>query len=299
MKKNENEKLTIREEGLIAQFEKEQKKLEHFHSTDIIFGEKISKKKIFYHRSYRKLNYTGKSSFFLQYFFLALIPDLMIISFFSDISKFICDISKFVLSSSIPEYVIKVVEKPFLFQNTYILVLPGSYPTLRLSLIVAIVSFSILFFAVMSRNTITPNFVWFVYISFINLVSALFFIFFIEYFPYDLEIFSEMYFKTIIGMWIIIPNILSLAIIPLPARIIEKFALIGSTLLYSMLFALVRYVAFLYLLRSFSYIFMALVFFMFGPFLDFLYIVGIYSLYLDHVGKINKKKELEVWNWSF
>ncbi len=108
-----------------------------------------------------------------------------------------------------------------------------------------------------------------------------------------------MYFKTIIGIWIIIPNILALALIPLPSKLLEKFLIIGSTLIYSMFFALVRYVAFIYLLKNFSYIFMALAFFLFGPFLDFVYIVSIYSLYLNHVGKIKKRKELEIWNWSF
>jgi len=39
-------------------------------------------------------------------------------------------------------------------------------------------------------------------------------------------------------------------------------------------------------------------FFIFGPLVDFFYVIGIYSFYVNIVGK-QAKKDWEIWKWSF
>lgn len=254
------------------------------------------KSNIYFHRSYRKLEQHSMFYILLMLFLLIGVVDFLIILFFSPVSHMICSVSKQVLSTCIPSSLIEIIPKGFVYNDVYILSLPGRYPSLTVSIITAIISLIILYFAIAKKHAIEPKQVWFVFIFFIVLVSALFFIFLSAYFPYDLEFFSEMYIKTEVGIWIAIPIILTIALLPFPIRFHRKFMVITFTLLYSVIFACVRYIVFLYLLRVLSYLFMALMFFMLGPFLDFIYIVGSYSLCLTSTA-IRTNKDLTIWNW--
>jgi hypothetical protein len=99
-------------------------------------------------------------------------------------------------------------------------------------------------------------------------------------------------------MWLFLPLILSMAILLFPTRIFPKLALILVTLVYSIIFGTLRYIIFLFILSKFSIIYMALLFFCFGPLIDFVYIVGIYSYYGSRHA-INLRKNRTVWKWSF
>ncbi len=261
-------------------------------------GFAIEKKKIFYHRSYRKLHQPSLTSVIGSLLLLVVVIDFFVFFFYPETTLGICKFSKIILSSAVSEDLIEIVPKTYIYDNVYIVTMPGRYPTLKLSIIVAIVALILFYLSISLKRVIEPKIVWIIFISFLNLGSAIYFIFFAGYFPYDLEIFSEMYMKTEVGIWVIIPIILSVALLPFPIKIFKKFMVIMLTLCYSVVFACVRYIVFLYLLRYTTYLFMALMFLMLGPFLDFIYIVGSYSLCLSKAGKETQKR-MERWNWLY
>ena len=70
-------------------------------------------------------------------------------------------------------------------------------------------------------------------------------------------------------------------------------------MVYSILFGSVRYIVFVLGLNFLSNLFMAPVYFMFGIFLDFLYIVAIYAVYVRKVSDVySQRKEQGRWSWS-
>lgn len=256
------------------------------------------KHRIHYHRSYRKLQPRSLSYILASIFVLVIVVDWIIINAFADITRVICRISSHFLSSCIPPQLIQTVYKPFIHDSVSILTIPGRYPSQVLSVIVAIISATVIFLAYSKKKAIEPKMVWLIFIFFITLISSLFFIFFTGYFPYDVEFFSEMYIKTEVGIWLTIPLILTIALLPFPLEWFKKLTVILLTLAYSFVFACVRYIVFLYLLRTTSYLFMALMFFMLGPFLDFLYIVSSYSLCITKLA-VKTKKDITLWNWLY
>lgn len=253
---------------------------------------------IFYHRSYRKVESRSIPYIALSVLLLVVMVELFILLYFPQLTRFISQAAATVLGTCVPPELVQISPKPYLYGNVYVVTIPGRYPSMTLSVIVAIVSLAVIYMAVSVKRAIDPKLVWLIFIFFIMLFSAIFFIFFPEYFPYDLEIFSEMYIKTEVGLWMIIPFILTFALLPFPFRLFEKFGVILLTLFYSIVFACVRYIVFLYLLRSTTYLFMALMFFMLGPFLDFIYIVGSYSLCISESGKRTGKDKAR-WNWLY
>jgi hypothetical protein len=104
--------------------------------------------------------------------------------------------------------------------------------------------------------------------------------------------------RTEISIWLFIPVIMGASLLPLPSSKISKFMAILFSLLYGVIFGVVRYVLFVEILARFSYIFMAVLFFCFGPFIDFIVVVGVYAFYVSLISKkINQ--DLKVWNWSY
>jgi len=265
-----------------------------FSECSVMQGKNI----IYYHRAYRKLPSVSKYYFIFSFFLLTALFDFIIFLSYPKITKIITDIAKYVLSLSISGDTIEIITKTFLFKNVYMLDLPGKYPSFLFSLILAEISLVTMLVVPRIKRITKPTTIWIFIIFFINLVSSLFFIFFPDHFPYDMLIFSELYIKTEVSMWLLIPLVMTIALISLPSSNITKFILITFTLSYSILFGCIRYIIFLYLLQKFSYLFMSIMFFIFGPLVDFFYVIGIYSFYVNIVGK-QAKKDWEIWKWSF
>ena len=175
--------------------------------------------------------------------------------------------------------------------------MPGRYPSPQLTFTVFIVSVLLIFLATKVRIP-KPVTIWVIFVCLVNLASVLFFSFLSAYFPYTIQHFSELFMRTEISIWFFIPVIMEASLLPLPSSKISKFMAILVSLLYAVAFGVVRYVLFVQILVKFSYIYMAVLFFCFGPFIDFIVLVGVYSFYVSLISKkINQ--DLRVWNWSY
>ena len=270
--------------------------------TDFILklGEGVlEKERIFYHRAYKKIHTTDTALATFVKFLVLVIPfDFVIIRFHPEITNIIALCVRFLLLKIgySPETVIATW--PFLYKEVYILDLPSVYPTTAFSVLILILSILIPLVALRIKRLPKSLAIWIAFVCFTNLLSAAFFLLLPSKFPHTIYTFSDLYMKTEIGMWIFIPVILAIALTPLPSSMLEKFSLVLIVEAYSIVFGTLRYAIFLIVLEKFSFLFMAMLFFNFGPFFDFVYVVGFYALYLRGLTK-RLATDMERWKWLF
>jgi hypothetical protein len=256
----------------------------------------MAKSLIYYHRAYRKISGSGRI-FVLELIAISLPLSLLILFASPFITAQMSYLAQAVLSSYFPSEVTKVVEKAFLVGKISYVGIDGTSPSTLISFINLTISLAmIIFLPRVKRNKNIA--IYFVFLAAINLVSAIYFIVTPHTFPYTVTNFSELYIKAEISMWLFIPVILGMAFLPLPAPIFPKLILILATLIYSLAFGELRYIIFLFIVSKFSVIYMALLFFAFGPLIDFVYIVGIYCFYNSKLAH-NLKGSESVWKWSY
>lgn len=172
---------------------------------------------------------------------------------------------------------------------------PSRYPTVLfnwLNLLVTLVA--LLFLTVFIK--IRP---WSIFASvmlFVHLFSSLFFVFVPWLFPYTAGEYSSLYLKQQMLMLFFTPLIMGFSIAILPVNFLRMFVAVLGCYSYFFIFAVVRYAIFLYILSKVSILYMASLFFTFGPFIDFLYIVAIYSLVVNNAG-CNLSREKAIWKW--
>ncbi len=256
----------------------------------------MQKSQIYYHRAHRKISFSWKTLLF-EFFLFGPVCWLLILFSYPLITRLA---SQFLIEWSAPQHpawTSVMTEETFVLGNMAIPNIPGRYPSPPL--IFAVLMLSLVFMFIATRIRIPkPVAIWVIFVCLVNCVSVLFFTFFPAYFPYTIQSFSELFMKTEITIWIFFPVIMEAALLPLPSSKSTKFMAILFSLLYAVAFGVVRYILFVQILVKFSYIFMATLFFCFGPFIDFIVVVGFYSYYVSLVSrKINR--DLKVWNWSY
>jgi len=257
---------------------------------------KAAKSVILYHRSYRKISGSA-GLFFLQFLFIALPLSLIIALFYPEITLFVCRIAKAALSTCFPVDAVKIIAAPYVIGEISIIHLPSQFPSVLNSLINAIVCL-ILLVCLPKIEMAKPIVTFCMVVVFINFVSSLFFLFFAYRFPYELADYSVLYMKQQIGIWFFVPVIMGFAMLPLPSTLLSKSITMLITVFYSLLFGTVRYVVFLFILSKVSMLYMAILFFVFGPLVDFIYIVGIYSIHAMRLAE-KIKGDFGFWKWSY
>lgn len=104
--------------------------------------------------------------------------------------------------------------------------------------------------------------------------------------------------RTQVTMWFLIALVIPLALAPFPTNTLMKVGVISAILVYSVVFGCFRYIVFFYILTKYSYLFMPVLFFAFGPLIDFIYIVGLYSFFISLLA-VKMKGSLTKWRWSY
>jgi hypothetical protein len=99
-----------------------------------------------------------------------------------------------------------------------------------------------------------------------------------------------------ISIWFFVPLIMGVGVMPLPGTIMSKIATMIVTYIYSLAFGAFRYVVFLFILSKISLLYMSILFFVLGPLLDFVYVVGIYSVYVTKLAA-RIQEDYSLWKW--
>ena len=256
--------------------------------------ENIVKKTINYSRAYRYMN-LDKTNVVMVALFTALILGVYL-HFYKEISYAFAYGAMEILQHVFPEGALRLATS--MFTNDYSLYYVetiGSFPSVLFSWVNVVFTLLFLLFVCYVMKTGTLS-IFLSYISLIHLASCLFFIFWPEYFPYTAAMFSDIYIKQQATMCCFLVIIMGFAVLLPPLHFIQAFLALGSLAVYSIIFGFVRYITFLFVLYKFSVLYMCVLFFVLGPFIDFLYLVGIYSLAVCKAAG-NLESQREIWQW--
>lgn len=150
------------------------------------------------------------------------------------------------------------------------------------------------------RKTGTPFAIFALFAVLTHMVSCVFFWFAGAHFPYTLGEYSELYVKQQIGIWLVFFVLAGLMITLIGERdYLFKSVMFASVMCYSFVFGTVRYILFLYLLHVGSLLYMAILFFVFGPMFDFSYLVAFYAVFMNKkTNEYEYGKKRSAWKWS-
>lgn len=261
----------------------------------------IRKKKIYYARTYRRLNKGGIKELAITCCLICFALLLFIVNL-KKITFFMSWLAAELLGKEFPGLRVQIVESEFSFISQINLVeMPTVYPDTLHILINIIVLLLLILFACTGGRKGKPLSIFLLIVMVIHMINCIYFLFAENYFPYSVYQYSDLYMKQQIGIWLVF-IILSGCTIGFMGRkgLLYKAATFLGTILYSLAFGIIRYVLFLYLLEKFSILYMAMMFFVLGPFFDFLYLVGIYALFINKMVSIydSSEKGREEWMWS-
>ena len=247
------------------------------------------KEAIFYHRAYRKPFFSTRA-FLLRLFILVAPLEAALRILYPRLVRLMSSAAKLAFSCSGP------------FRGDApgiggVFWLPGRYPSRLFSLLLFLLSLLSAPFFFKSKIA-KPIALWLLLISAINLVSAAFFLLAPSSFPWTAQDFSEYYIQTELCIWALIPFLMGLVLAPMPSGLWTQLGTVLATLLYSMIFGTVRFMVFIYVLSGISMAFMPVLFFMFGPLVDFVYIVAAYSLHISAIAA-NTRADPKAWRWLY
>ena len=258
----------------------------------------MTKNKIYYARTYRKLRVTPKRSLIL--FLSVAIPGLLLLIFFMpEITGAFCNMASKILHSQ-GLVIYKKVWPNRLFHEIYYLKGIAGAPGAKACLYNGVLSLLLMALCLTLPTRNRPVSIYLTINAGIHLASSLWFLFAGDLFPYDLEDFSQLYMIQEVGIWVVFLVMTAAVTSILGDRGLGfKLGTIAGVMAYSWVFGLVRYTLFLYLLSRYSMLYMTVMYFTFGPMFDFLYLVMLYGLFINRmVNLYDSAKGKEEWEWS-
>lgn len=262
--------------------------------------EKQIKMKMFYARTYRHLKPNYKKMF-MYYFFFALPCFFIFLLTYSKLTNIVSKWVLNVLGTFIPKTELGIHSEEFLpyFGKVFYVTLPSKMPSLILIIVNTIVVLLLLIICYNVKDKAKPVAIYSTIALLIHLASCVFFLFFPKFFPYTLTEYSSLYMKQQVGIWLSFFVIATLVSGGITYSGSSKFYMLGTVMAYSFVFGCLRYIVYLVLLLKASSLYMAILFFTFGPFFDFLYLVCIYSIYMNFLTKKFDDKNGGIeWQWA-
>jgi hypothetical protein len=115
---------------------------------------------------------------------------------------------------------------------------------------------------------------------------------------YGAEAFSELYLRTAVVIWLVIPVFVGAVSLFLPFTMPERLLLVGASFAYNLVFSAVRYALFAWILSWSGAVTMASLYLFFGPLLDFVYMVGVFSMFLVPLSRrLDREGPQDAWTW--
>lgn len=260
----------------------------------------VEKKKIFYSRQYRRFKFNKVN--ILLYLLLFVTPILiLLIKSIPNISSLMSFLGVKVLGRYFPGIPMQIVDSRIAIIGIVEYIdLPTVYPKIAFTFLNFIVVILLLTFVSTGKRKGNIVSIFFTIALSTHLINCIYFIFASNYFPYSAFQYSDLYIKQQVGIWVIFAILTGLITGFLGRKgLFYKIAMFIGTILYSLVFGIIRYILFLYILQRFSVLYMALMFFVFGPFFDFLYLVGIYSIFMNKMIELYESQAgKDEWLWS-
>lgn len=261
---------------------------------------KLGKKNIYYARTYRRVQLDVARSVILAG--LLIIPAILcMVAYLDDITLRMSGFGARLLSKVIQPECIYIAGTTYsVIDNISYIVLPTKTPTLMSCCINLAVCVLTMIFMRLLRRTGRPLAIFMMFSLFIHIASCIYFIAAKEYFPYTVGMYSELYVKQQIGIWLIFIILAGLLVAFMGRRrYLYRLITFAAIMSYSVVFGTIRYVLYLFILYRFSTLYMALLFFVVGPMYDFAYLVAIYAMYVNrNIKDYAYGRNRGVWKWS-
>lgn len=262
---------------------------------------KMKKKNMYLARTYRHLAVNKKDR--LTFLLIMVVPSLIaMILFYGNMTEMMSNITAMALKYMIPSIEISYEWHTFIpwLSSMKTVALPTSYPTDSFVIANILAVLIILALSLLSKYKLRPLVIYSAIALFIHLINCIFFLFAGDHFPYSASDYSELYMKQQVGIWIcflvitgIVGGILS------AGGFWMRTAFLAGVMGYSFVFGFIRYMLFLYIIHEFSVLYMAVFFFVLGPFFDFLYLVSIYGIYMNKLTIMYSEGDRKgEWVWS-
>jgi hypothetical protein len=249
-----------------------------------------------YHRSYRKLHYGSLGIKILSHGLVFAVLAVLTLIFLDRLTHFYSGMAMALLSKNLGTMNLESV--PMFMNKIWVVDAAGIFPSPAMLFWVAVVSVVAWLLVVIFKKIPLPIRLGVKVLSALNLVGCIYFWLWSEHFPYVLRDFSILYVSAEIGMWIAIPLMMMFALLPIPIPVWKKTLPVLFTLIYTFVFGFVRYAFFIYILAKFSYLWMALLYFVLGVFFDFAFMIAFYSYFISLVAPALFKKQ-RIWRWLY
>ncbi|MDD7643207.1 MAG: hypothetical protein PUK75_12190 [bacterium] len=259
-----------------------------------------SKKKIYYARTYRRLQIRWERTIVLAC--LLILPTTIIFLMMLDaLTDMITRTGTELLSKVIAAENMHIVSTAYsiLSRMSYIK-LSTVYPTISMILWNMGICFLLLLLIFVLRKGSRPFAIFSLFAIVIHMVSCMYFLFAADRFPYTAGQYSELYLKQQTGIWLTFIVLAGLVTTFIGENgYFWKLVTFLSIIAYSLIFGAVRYILFLFILYRYSVLYMALLFFVFGPMFDYSYFVAIYAIFVNkNINDYEFGKKKGVWKWS-
>lgn len=260
----------------------------------------VQKSRIYYNRTYRRLRGGGWQS--VLFVCLLVVPaEILLFLGLPRLTRWMSWLAVKLLCARFRGLQIQITASEFPFTRSISIVdLPTVYPSLLTIIGNLLVATAVLVFICTGRRRGKPVAVYLAIMLVTHYVNCVFFLFAKNFFPYTAFNYSDLYVKQQAGIWVFF-ILLAGGTIGFMGRKGTAYKILAFlvTIVYSLVFGVARYIFFLYILERFSIFYMALLFFGFGPFFDFVYLVGIYALYISRMGRLyDSIEERGEWAWS-
>lgn len=183
----------------------------------------------------------------------------------------------------------------------YYVSIHGSQPSVTLVLGTALVCILLAAFLTTGRRKGHALSIYCMFALLIQLCSCLYFFIGPRFFPYDGADYSVLYMLQQVSTWLFFIVIAGLVVGLISyGNLLIKLLVFFGILVYSFVFGCVRYVVYLYIVHQYSMLYMPVLFFALGPFFDFLYLVYLYSRFVQYMNRYLGKRDRteKVWQWA-
>ena len=256
------------------------------------------KKQIYYARTYRHLKVAPLP--YILFLMLLIVPAVVLLClYYDELTYAMSDAAAWVMQRA-GFSVTDIKAGVFLPQlgPVHYLSMPTVLPGTVFVLVNLVVMLGLMWLLLTGKRKTGPISIYLLIAIFIHVMACVFFLLGRELFPYTLTDFSDLYMKQQLGIWITFLVMIGLVMGLVRGGILLRILTVVGVMAYSLLFGFVRYVLFLAILSQFSVLYMPLMFFVLGPFFDFLYFVAIYAISTNRMIRMYDSKMKGDWSWA-
>lgn len=204
--------------------------------------------------------------------------------FFPSVALFMNQTADWIFIKLIPQSQNQILFIPFFHRQISYLSCSGGETTTQLKLIWAGLSGAVIFATSKINCEIPYKFIIY-FLSFVIFATSLILLLFPQAFPYTIASFAEITMKLEVLFWFIFPLMLGSLLLQVNIPLLRKITFMVCLMALTLLLSILKYTFSLYIIAKGSYIFTPLMFFIFGPYMNLVYVVAFFAFFTSRFKK--------------